>query len=290
MVTQSKGWVHQSVKREDQLISPAEKAMKKLAHESGLFDVDFSQDAATHLTRENLQKYDIVAFYTSGNLPVAPDDLKYLLEEWVKQPGHGFIGFHSASDTYKEHQPYWDFIGGTFTGHPWNQNTTVTLTVHDTAHPTMKPFGSEIELKEEIYQYKNWQPEKVRVLMSIDMSKTELKRPYHVPVAWVKQIGEGRMYYNNLGHRPDTWENEQFLKSIEEAVRWFQKPVPGDAAPNPEVSAQQHKRSEVASHAAGITLESLEAKRRADEARKRANQERKRKVEAAKKKKANRDK
>ncbi|MEZ6048903.1 MAG: hypothetical protein R3C11_25655 [Planctomycetaceae bacterium] len=29
---------------------------------------------------------------------------------------------------------------------------------------------------------------KVHVLMSIDMSKTEVKRPYHVPVAWIKRV------------------------------------------------------------------------------------------------------
>jgi type 1 glutamine amidotransferase len=158
MVTQSAGFKHPPVKRGEQLISPAEKTMKKIAHQTGLFDVDFSQDVATHLTRENLQNYDIVVFYTSGNLPIAKDDLKYLLEDWVKQPGHGFLGFHSASDTYKEHQPYWDFIGGTFDGHPWGANTKVAIKVHDPAHPAMKPFGSEFEFRDEIYQYVIWQP------------------------------------------------------------------------------------------------------------------------------------
>lgn len=261
MVTQSKGFAHQSVKRQEQLISPAEKAMKQLAHRSGLFEVDFSQDAAAHLTRENLQNYDIVAFYTSGDLPVDSDDLKYFLNEWVKQPGHGFLGFHSASDTYKEHEPYWDFVGGTFDSHPWTSNAEVTLVVHDPDHPTMKPFGKEFEIQEEIYQYQHWQPSKVRVLMSIDMSKTETKRPYHVPVAWVKQVGEGRMYYNNLGHRPETWKNEQFLKSIEGAIGWFQGTENGESTPNPEVSKQQQTLSEEAARAAGDSAESPNTRR-----------------------------
>jgi len=285
MVTQSKGWVHRSVNRQDDLLSPAEKAIKKLAGDSGLFDVDFSQDAATHLTKENLSKYDIVAFYTSGDLPVANDDLSYLLDEWVKQAGHGFLAFHSASDTFHEHEPYWDFVGGTFNGHPWDKNTKVTLTVHDPDHPTMKPFGTEFVITEEIYQYVNWQPEKVRVLMSIDMAKTDLKRPYHVPVAWVKQIGEGRMYYNNLGHNPSTWENESFLKSIEAAIRWFEGTEEGDASPNPEVSKKQHELSVESANAAGITLDSLRAEERKKEARKRAEEAR-RKARAEKEKSA----
>lgn len=252
MVTQSAGYRHGPVTRGEKRMSPAESAIQKLAHETGLFDVDFTQDVATHVTRDNLQKYEIVIFYTSGDLPIARDDLKYLLEDWVRQPGHGFLGIHSASDTFKNNQLYWDFIGGTFNGHPWTENSKVTLTVHDSNHPTMKPFGNEVEITEEIYQYVNWQPDKVRVLMSLDMAKTATKRPYHVPVAWVKQVGQGKLYYNNLGHRPETWKNKQFLQSIENAIRWIQGTEVGDSTPNPQVSARQHQLSIDASDAAGV--------------------------------------
>ncbi|MDG1875370.1 MAG: ThuA domain-containing protein [Mariniblastus sp.] len=285
MLTQSKGYRHGSVNRGGQLMAPAEKAMKRLADSTGLFEIDFSQDAATHITKENLKNYSLVAFYTSGDLPIAESDLKYLLEDWIKKPGHGFLGFHSASDTYKGNQIYWDFIGGSFTGHPWNQNTKVTLKVHDAEHPAMKPFGTEFQITEEIYQYTNWQPEKVRVLMSIDMAKTKLKRPYHVPVAWVKPVGQGHLFYTNLGHRPDTWENEKFIKSIEGAVRWIQGKESGASTPNPDVSAAHHEASKNASEAGGVSAKSLEAERREQELRKALRE--KRKAESKDKAKAN---
>ena len=60
---------------------------------------------------------------------------------------------------------------------------TVTVTVHDTAHPVSSPWGNEFVIKDEIYRFKNWQPEKVRVLMSLNMAKTKKKEPYHVPIA-----------------------------------------------------------------------------------------------------------
>ena len=113
----------------------------------------------------------------------------------------------------------------------------------------MKAFGESFLHRDEIYQYKNWQPEKVRVLMSLDMEKTDLKKPYHVPVSWCKQVGEGRLFYNNMGHREDTWQNEAFLESVTAAVRWVTGQVEGDATPNPEVSAAHHKASEVAAAA-----------------------------------------
>jgi type 1 glutamine amidotransferase/mono/diheme cytochrome c family protein len=267
MLTQSAGFAHRPVKREAEPLSGAEIAMTLLGRQSGEFVVDCSQNAASAITKENLQNYDIVAFYTTGDLPIAEDDLNYFLGDWIRQKGHGFLGFHSATDTYKQHEPYWDFIGGTFDGHPWGQNTQINVAIHDTDHPAMKPFGSEFEYREEIYQYRHWQPEKVRVLMSLDMAKTKTKRPYHVPIAWCKQVGEGRMFYNNMGHREDTWQDERFLNSIIGAVRWIVGKEEGSAEPNPEVSKQQHQQAIDESAKIGITPKATAA---AEQARKAA--------------------
>ena len=266
-LTQSQGFVHQPVKRAEGERSSGELAMMQLAKSSGEFTVYCSQNAEADITRENLQKFDIVAFYTTGKLPIGDDELDYLLTEWLPTKGHGFIGFHSATDTYKQHEPYWDMVGGTFNGHPWGQGSKVTISVHDEDHPTMKPFGESFEFQDEIYQYSHWQPEKVHVLMSLDMEHTEKKRPYHVPVAWCKQVGDGRMFFNNLGHREETWKDERFLDSIVAAVRWIDGKEEGDATPNPKVSAKQHEHSIKHSRAAGVTLETLEAEKKSQQAR-----------------------
>lgn len=239
MLTQSSGFVHGSVRRPAEKLAVAEVAMIQLGQSTELFTVDCTQDAAADFTKENLQKYDIVMFYTTGSLPIAEEDRQYFLNEWLKQKGHGFIGFHSATDTYGDYQPYWDMIGGTFNGHPWNAGNTVTITVHEPGHPTMEPFGTEFQIRDEIYQYKNWQPEKVRVLMSLNMAKTTPSKPYHVPVAWVKAWGEGRVYVNNLGHNETSWADPRYLKSITNAVKWIRGDVNGEFAPNPELSAAQ---------------------------------------------------
>lgn len=272
MVTQSKGYRHGSVTRAEDQLSPSEIAMIKLGKESGEFTVDCTQDVEADFTRENLQNYDIVTFYTTGKLPIEPAVLDYFISDWLRQPGHGFLGFHSATDTFKDYRPYWDLVGGSFNGHPWNQNTPIVVTVHDVEFPAMKPFGEQFEFMDEIYQYRNWQPEKVHVLMSLDMEKTERKRPYHVPVAWAKHVGDGKMFYNNLGHREDTWKNPMFLASVLQAVRWVKGDVEGDATPNPEVSARHDAHSEKASHAAGVTLETLEADRIRREAERKARE------------------
>lgn len=250
MLTQSKGFTHGSVNRRDKPLAASEIAMTQLGQQTGLFKVDCTQNAEADFTKANLQKYQIVMFYTTGALPIAEADLDYFFKEWLTTKGHGFVGFHSAADTYGDYQPYWDMVGGTFNGHPWNAGETVTISVHDTAHPAMKPLGAEFEIKDEIYQYKNWQPEKVRVLMSLNMAKCKTKAPYMVPVSWVKNYGEGRVFFTNLGHNEGTWTNPKFLEHVTGGVKWVLGQDEGDATPNPELSAQLEAKAKVDAEAA----------------------------------------
>ncbi len=243
MITQSAGFRHGSVNRRDQELAPAEVAMVQLGQQMGNLTVHCSQDCAADFTKENLQNYDLVFFYTTGKLPIKEEDLDYFFNDWLKQKGHGFVGFHSATDTFKDYKPYWDMVGGSFNGHPWGSGTTVTISVHDTSFPAMKPFGNEFEIKDEIYQYKNWQPEKVHVLMSLNMAKCKPSKPYHVAVAWAKEWDQGRVYYTNLGHNEGTWTNPTFLESTKQGILWSAGLIDAPAKPNPKVSQQQEEKA-----------------------------------------------
>lgn len=247
-VTQSIGFLHNSVKRTDTL-APAEIALTQLGEQSGLFKVDCTQDCEADFTKENLAKYDIVAFYTTGQLPISDETFQWFLKDWLAQKGHGVLGFHSAMDTFPDYEPYWDLIGGNFLKHPWNAGDTVTLANHEPENPLTKAFGPELVLKEEIYMYKHWQPEKVRVLLSLDYAKSPIQTEvdtthgYHVPVCWIKQVGEGRVYCNNLGHNETSWVHPQYQESITQAVKWIRGDFDVDTTPNPEVSKAQEEKA-----------------------------------------------
>ncbi|MCH7990543.1 MAG: ThuA domain-containing protein, partial [Planctomycetes bacterium] len=175
MLTESRGFEHSSVKRRDGKLSVAEVAITQLGQQTGLFTVNCTQNSAADFTKENLKNYDLVIFYTqsSGALPIKQKDADYFVNDWLKQKGHGFIGFHSATDTFrsnpkdeKENQRYrwyWEMTGATFNGHPWNSQNTVTITVHDTSHPGMKPFGKEFQITDDggssqpgVYSIEKW--------------------------------------------------------------------------------------------------------------------------------------
>lgn len=248
-VTQSKGFKHGSVNRPAEKLAPAEIALIQLGEQTGLFEVHCTQDCEADFTKENLQNYDLVAFYTTGDLPIAEADRDYFFNEWVKQEGHGVLGFHSAGDTFHNYAPYWDMMGGVFIGHPWGAGTKIVLTNHEPENPLVKSFGAEFAYQDEIYMYRHWQPEKVHVLLSLDYSRSpvggvvNVEHGYHVPVCWIKDLGAGRLYYNNLGHREETWTNPEYLASITSAIKWMRREFDVNAAPNPEVSAAQEAKA-----------------------------------------------
>lgn len=243
MLTQSAGFKHGSVSRRDEQLSPAERAITELGIKTNLFRVDCTQDASK-ITKEMLDGYDIVFFYTTGDLPFSDEVRDYLFTDWVKQKGKGFIGAHSAADTYHNYQPYWEMLGGTFDGHPWGAGDTVTIKVHDQQHPASKPWGDELVIQDEIYKFRNWQPEKVRVLASLDFEKTARREPYHVPVLWVKNYGDGKVMHMSLGHNEHVWEHPKFLESLTGGIRWILGQAEGDATPNPELSKAEHEKAQ----------------------------------------------
>jgi type 1 glutamine amidotransferase len=243
MVTQSAGYKHGSVTRPDDKLAPAERAVTEIGVASNLYRVDCTQDAARDFTKDNLQNYHAVFFYTTGSLPIAPEALDYFYGEWLKQPGHGFIGTHSATDTYHDDSRYIDMIGGEFDGHPWGSGETVAIAVHDREHPASQPWGEAFEIQDEIYRFKSWKPEAVRVLMSLDMARCAHKEPYHVPIAWVKPYGEGRVFYISLGHNEHVWDDERYRASLLGGIRWVLGEADADATPNPELSADQESKA-----------------------------------------------
>jgi len=232
-ISQSKGFKHGSVDRKkDAPLAPSEISVTDIGKESGLFEVECTQDASI-LTAEKLKELDAVMFYTTGGLPISPENFT-AFEEWLKS-GKAMIGTHSATDTLDKFKPYWSLINGSFDGHPWGSGETCAMTVHDTSHVATKPWPAEFQIKDEIYQYRQYDPKSVRVLYSLNMAKCKTKAPYHVPVAWVREVGKGRLFYTNLGHNEGTWTNPQFKEHLLTGIRWALKLEEGPAEPNPEL-------------------------------------------------------
>jgi hypothetical protein len=108
-------------------------------------------------------------------------------------------------------------------------------------------FPERFRWQDEIYQYDlRYKPENLRVLLSLDMQASSPKEPWHVPVAWVRDYGKGRVFSTNFGHNDATWHNPMFQKHMLEGIAWAVGRFDAPAAPNPDPQAAEYLRSVVA--------------------------------------------
>ena len=221
---------------------------KKFRRNDEAWQAGLAEEFAKVFSAEALRDFDGVIFLsTTGDLPV-PDLTGFL--DWVKS-GKAFIGFHAATDTFKNSDAYCDMIGGHFAGHPWGAGGEHAFVVHEPGHRVTAMFPERFRWQDEIYQYDlRYKPENLRVLLSLDMQASSPKEPWHVPVAWVRDYGKGRVFSTNFGHNDATWHEPMFQKHMLEGIAWAVGRFDAPAAPNPDLQAAEYLRSVVAAAAA----------------------------------------
>jgi len=173
---QSVGFVHRPVARPKNSNgpTPSEIALAEIGAKSGAFTVESTQDARA-ITPEKLKDVDVLAFYTTGELPI-PAEAWGAIQKWVESGKGGFVGLHSSTDTHWDYtgpgQTYTAFINGKFAGHPWTQGTPITVQALGGKDPLNTAWPARFAFAEEIYQYSDYDPAKVRVLQALDFTET----------------------------------------------------------------------------------------------------------------------
>lgn len=187
------------------------------------------------LNAATLRGFDAVLFFTSGELPVTEQQKRDLLD--FVRAGKGFGGVHSATDTFYTWPEYGELIGARFNGHPWVQ--PVRFDIEDPEHPAMKGLGTGFTKLEEVYQFREFSRERVRVLMTLDAASVDLGAAgvnpgtEDFPLTWCRRYGAGRVFYSALGHFDSTWRDARFLGMMQEALLWLTGAVDGEAMPRP---------------------------------------------------------
>jgi uncharacterized protein len=207
MLTTTAGFRHDS-------IPTARQVMTTLAASAGDFTVTATEDLSL-LGTATLANYDVLFFaLTSGELPLSPEQQAAIVG--FVNAGKGFIGVHSASDTLYGWPDYGRLVGAYFKEHPWTQQATVI--VEDQSHPTTRGLGERFSLVEEFYTFRDNPRPQVQVLLRLDAASVGASGDY--PLAWAHSYGNGRAYYNALGHFPSTWNDPWFQQQLVGAIRW----------------------------------------------------------------------
>lgn len=213
-VTQSAGFPHP-------VLALSRTILQQIGTTSGLFTTTLTDDVSL-IDANFLEDFDAVVFFTSGELPMN-DGQKQALLQYVEHGG-GFVGVHSATDTFYTWPEYGELIGGYFDGHPWTES--VTISVEDAGHPATASLAPSFTIDDEIYQFRDWSRADVHVLMSLDTSSVDLtvagvnRQDGDFALAWTRLHGAGRVFYTALGHRPEVWQDARFQNHLLEGIRW----------------------------------------------------------------------
>jgi uncharacterized protein len=270
--TKSSNFEHNVIKERPGKLSFAAQVLKALGPEHGI-EFTFSKDGSL-FTPEYLAQFDAFFFYTSGDLlaagtdghpPMTPAGKQALLD--AIKAGKGFIGTHSAADTFHTGEtvqtdtkqartwryrnlgdkadPYTQMIGGELIVHGIQQIAKAHVT--DPKFPGFAQCGDHIEKQEEWYSMTNFAPD-LHVLLVLDTATmrnpypdepnwppvgwdTPYKRPSY-PVTWAHLYGQGRVFYTAMGHSEETWRSPLFHQIVFGGIDWALRRVDADIPPN----------------------------------------------------------
>jgi type 1 glutamine amidotransferase len=270
--TKCSNFEHSVVKEKNGEPSWCEKILAELGPKHGI-QFTFSKDGSL-FTPEYLAQFDAFFFYTSGDLLAAGKDGnppmtaagKAALLDAVKN-GKGFVGAHSAADTFHTGEttatdtnqprtwryqnlgdkadPYIQMLGGELIVHGTQQ--IAKIRVADPKFPGLANRGESFELLEEWYSMTNFAPD-IHVLLVQETGSmrdpnangkdwppagwdTPYKRPPY-PSTWARMHGKGRVFYTSIGHREDTWASPLFQEILFGGLAWALHEVDADVTPN----------------------------------------------------------
>jgi type 1 glutamine amidotransferase len=194
-------------------IPAANMAIELFAKGTGAYEAVFSNDL-DNLKYDRIKKFDAVFLNnTVGQIFVDPE-IRSGLSRFVREGG-GLAGYHGTSHASMD-WPEFALMLGAVEGSHREPTEMATVKIDDPENPLVAAFGGKSFVHQDEF-YRFVEPplsrDKVRVLMSIDVDKTDLNqgrgcgRPCVRPdsdyaLSWIHTYGKGRVFFTALGHTP----------------------------------------------------------------------------------------
>ena len=154
---------------------------------------------------------------TTGNILNSTQEKHF--EAYIRNGG-GFVGIHSAAATEPDWAWYGKLVGAYFKNHPYIQRAIIKII--DRNHPCTRHLHSTWVRTDEWYNFRgDLDEQEYHVLAKLDENsyKGGQMRGNH-PVSWCHEFDGGRAFYTGLGHTKESYQEENFLRHIEQAILW----------------------------------------------------------------------
>lgn len=224
-------------------------ALEMMGRKTGAYETVVSNDIAMFRSK-NLRQFDAICFNNTTGVLFQDPELKKSLLDFIYD-GKGFIGIHAAAATFVQWPKYdqWpefgQMLGGYENGgHPWKRREWITIKLDDPDHPLNAALtGKGFRISDEVFQFqKPYSRDKLRVLLSIDMTKTniisgryilpERRQDHDFAISWVRSYGAGRVFYCSLGHNPHIFWNPPILQHYLAGIQFALGDLPADTTPS----------------------------------------------------------
>jgi type 1 glutamine amidotransferase len=232
----TEGFVHAS-------IPVGRQALQRLGEKTGAYASVASDDMAV-FEPDTLKTFDAVVFLNCTGLRFENPAHRQALLDFVHS-GKGVAGLHAATDNFPTWPEGQALMGGVFHGHPWNAKDLSAVKNDEPAHVVNAGFGGQgFWIREEIYQMRApYSRDRLRVLLSLDMSKPENARPAKdikrtdndFGISWIRTEGKGRVFYTSLGHNSDVFFVSSILRHVLDGLQFALGDLAADATPSAQL-------------------------------------------------------
>lgn len=203
VVSEAAGYVHASI--------PAAVAeLERLGRADPRYEVRRLSGFAA-LTPAALRGADAVVFANTSGEPAFGASRRAALLRFVRAGG-GILATHSAADAFARTWPaYGAVLGGRFSHH--GPIRPERLVVSDRGHPATRGLPARLTITEEFYEFSDRPRRRAHVLVR------RSARGDH-PLVWCRTEGRGRVFYDALGHRIETWSDPRQRRLVRGGLEW----------------------------------------------------------------------
>jgi len=229
-------------------IPHANLALELIGKKTGAFEPVFSNDLA-NLKYDKIRQFDAVYLNNTVGMIFVDPEVREGLVRFVREGG-GLAGNHGVSHASMDWPEFGEMIGTKWGVHrePTEQ---ATVRIDDPNHPLTKAFGGkEFVYQDEFFRFPigPYSREKLRVLLSIDIDKTDMNqgrpcpkpcvRPDHdYAVSWIRSYGKGRVFFCILGHNPTLYMTPALAEYFLAGIQFILGDLDADTTPSAKLAS-----------------------------------------------------
>jgi type 1 glutamine amidotransferase len=213
--------------------------LDRFGKKTGAWKATFSNDL-TNFRYDQLRRFDAIFLNNTVGMLFPDPEARAAIVRYLKDGG-GLIGYHASTHASIDWPEFTEIIGASSGGHR-EATEKVTVKLDDAASPINAAFaGREFESIDEHFRWTNFSRQRVHVLLSIDVPKSDMNQgrgcnictraDNDYAISWIRSYGKGRVFYTSLGHAPGAFMDQRILGQMLAGIQFALGDLDADTTP-----------------------------------------------------------